>query len=124
MTLTGHCHCGNLSFSIDGTIPPELTRCTCSFCARRGALVAYYAPAQFHVEIIGDSDSIYRWNTRLVAHHFCGQCGCALYSDSPAFGHDGSWDGATRRVGVNARLFDDFDAAAAPVAVVDGKHLW
>ncbi len=25
---------------------------------------------------------------------------------------------------VNARLFDEFDAAQAPVAVIDGKHLW
>jgi hypothetical protein len=31
---------------------------------------------------------------------------------------------STRRIGVNARLFDDFDAALAPVVVIDGKHLW
>lgn len=51
-------------------------------------------------------------------------CGCATYTDSPAFQPDGSWDGATRRIAVNARLFDDFDAACAEVAVIDGKHLW
>ena len=36
----------------------------------------------------------------------------------------GSWDKTTRRIGVNARLFDNFDAAMAPVAVIDGKNLW
>jgi hypothetical protein len=46
------------------------------------------------------------------------------YSDSPDFKPDGSWDKKTRRIGVNARLFDDFDAASAPVTVIDGKHLW
>lgn len=51
-------------------------------------------------------------------------CGCATSSDSPAFELDGRWDGSTRRIGVNARLFDDFDAALAPVVVIDGKHLW
>jgi hypothetical protein len=51
-------------------------------------------------------------------------CGCATYSDSPAFERNGNWDGHTRRIGVNARLFDDFDAAAAPVEVIDGKNLW
>jgi hypothetical protein len=25
---------------------------------------------------------------------------------------------------VNARLFDNFDAAEAPVTVIDGKNLW
>ncbi len=32
--------------------------------------------------------------------------------------------GSTRRIGVNARLFDDFDAALASLTVTDGKHLW
>jgi len=123
MAITGHCHCGNVSFSIDGTIPPALTRCTCSFCARRGALYAYYEPDQFHPRT-GTSDSIYRWNTRWVAHHSCAECGCSTWSDSPAFGKEGSWDGKTRRIGVNARLFDEFDAASAPVIVLDGKNLW
>ncbi len=28
------------------------------------------------------------------------------------------------KVGVNARLFDDFDLDAVPVTVIDGKNLW
>lgn len=121
--ITGRCHCGSSSFQIDGDVPAALTRCTCSFCAKRGALVAYYAPEQFHAAAAG-TDGVYRWNTMLVAHHFCTTCGIATYSDSPAFGTDGSWDQVTRRIGVNARLFDDFDAAAVPVTVIDGKNLW
>ena len=61
---------------------------------------------------------------RLVDHHFCKNCGVSTFSDSPAFERDGSWDKKTRRIGVNARLFDDFDAASAPVSVLDGKNLW
>ncbi len=124
MTITGSCHCGKTAFRIDGDIPPKLTRCTCSFCAKRGALLAYYQPAQFHVTAASSDDAIYRWNTNMVAHHFCAACGCATYSDSPAFEPDGSWDKHTRRLGVNARLFDNFDAATASVDVIDGKHLW
>jgi hypothetical protein len=56
---------------------------------------------------------VYRWQTRQVARHFCADCGCATFSDSLAFESDGKWDGSTRRIGVNARLFDDFDAAPA-----------
>lgn len=124
MTITGSCHCGKTTFRIDAEIPVTLTRCTCSFCSRRGALLAYYPPEQFHVTTGAADDAIYRWKTKLVAHHFCPDCGCATYSDSPAFELDGKWDGSTRRIGVNARLLDDFDAAAAPVQVIDGKNLW
>jgi len=71
-----------------------------------------------------DSDSLYRWNSKLVANHFCSTCGCDLYADSPDFQPDGKWDGKTRRIAVNARLLDDFEAAEWPVAVIDGKNLW
>ena len=124
MSITGSCHCGATAFRVDIEIPAQLTRCTCSFCAKRGALLAYCAPAQFHLTRPAADDAVYRWQTRQVAHHFCTHCGCATYSDSPAFETDGTWDGRTRRIGVNARLFDDFDAALAPIAVIDGKHLW
>jgi len=124
MPITGSCHCGKTTFRIEGEIPDALTRCTCSFCAKRGALLAYYQPAQFHVTSAASDDGVYRWQTKMVAHHFCANCGCATYSDSPAFEMDGSWDQHTRRIGVNARLFDNFDAAAANIEVIDGKNLW
>lgn len=123
MTLTGHCHCQRNAFEIAGELPEKLTRCTCSFCSRRGPLYAYYRPDQFRVTE-ATSDAIYRWQTKRVAHHFCSACGCSLYSDSPAFEPDGKWDGKTRRIGVNARLFDDFEAADWPVTVIDAKNLW
>jgi hypothetical protein len=124
MAITGSCHCGKTRFEIAGTIPEQLTRCTCSFCAKRGALYAYYAPAQFRLATPANDLATYLWNTKTVAHHFCPNCGCATFSDSPDFQPDGTWDGKTRRFGVNARLFDNFDAATAPVSVIDGKNLW
>jgi hypothetical protein len=102
----------------------EVTRCTCSFCAKRGALLAYCEPDRFHRPCsrptrrftAGKQDW---WRTTSCIH-----CGCATFSDSPAFEPDGKWDGSTRRIGVNARLFDDFDAALASIVVIDGKHVW
>ena len=46
MSLKGSCHCGATQFEVSEA-PQSLARCTCSFCARRGALWAYYTPAQF-----------------------------------------------------------------------------
>jgi hypothetical protein len=123
MPLKGRCHCGRNAFEIEGELPRELTRCTCSFCSKRGHLYAYFEPHQFRV-VQADSDGIYRWNSRLVANHFCTACGCDLYADSPAFGKDGKWDGKTRRIAVNVRLLDEFEAAEYPQRVLDGKHLW
>lgn len=124
MPITGRCHCGGTAFRIEGEIPEKLIRCTCSFCAKRGVLYAYFQPAQFKLMTPAGNLATYRWNAKLVAHHFCPTCGCATFSDSPAFQPDGKWDGKTRRYGVNARLFDGFDAAEAPVTVIDGKNLW
>lgn len=124
MPITGSCHCGQTSFRIDVDLPEQLTRCTCTFCSKRGALWAYAAPAQFALKAPPGCDAVYRWQTKQVAHHFCPMCGCTTYTDSPAFQPDGTWDGSTRRIGANARLFDDFDAATAPVQVIDGRHLW
>ena len=42
--ISGSCHCGQIAFQVDGEIPAKLTRCTCSFCAKRGMLHAYYTP--------------------------------------------------------------------------------
>jgi len=122
--LTGRCHCGETTFEVDGEMPQALTRCTCIFCSRRGHLFAYYEPAQVRVTAEPASDRIYRWQSKMVAHHFCGTCGCTTYSDSPDFQMDGTWDGETRKFAINARLFDDFDAEAHPHTVIDGRNLW
>lgn len=123
MTLTGRCHCGRTTIEIDGELPEKLTRCTCSFCSKRGHLYAYYKPEQVNFPD-ADSDAVYRWGSTRIANHFCAACGCDVGADSPAFEKDGSWDGKTRRIAINARLLDDFEAADWPVTVLDGKNLW
>jgi hypothetical protein len=94
-----------------------------SFCSKRGHLYAYYAPDQLTMTQ-ADCDVVYRWNSKTVANHFCSACGCDLYADSPDFKPDGSWDGTTRRIAINARLLDDFEAGDWTVTVIDGKNLW
>lgn len=123
MTISAHCHCGRTALEVDDELPEQLTRCTCSFCSKRGHLYAYFPPDKLRV-VQADSDAIYRWSSKLVANHFCSACGCDLYADSPAFEPDGKWDGKTRRIALNARLIDDFEAAEWPVTVLDGKNLW
>lgn len=122
MTIQASCHCGATKFECDG--PPEsLTRCTCSYRAKHGALWAYYTPDQFRLAEQPQAMTTYRWRSKAVAHHFCPTCGCATFSESPDFS-TGKPDFSKTRIGVSAHLFDDVDISALPVIVLDGKTLW
>jgi hypothetical protein len=122
MTVKGSCHCGRTQFEVSEA-PRDVTRCTCSFCSRRGALWAYCKPADFRLLSPPENVSTYRWGSKTVKHHFCAECGCGTYSESPDWS-TGKPDFEKMKVGVNAWLFDDFDPDRYPVTVIDGKSLW
>jgi hypothetical protein len=122
MTIKGSCHCGETQFEVSEA-PASVTRCTCSLCSKRGALWAYYTPAQFRLMTLVEKVATYRWGSRTVKHNFCANCGCGTYSESPDWS-TGKPDFDHPRVGVNARLLDDFELEAVPVEVIDGKNLW
>jgi hypothetical protein len=122
MPIKGSCHCGQTQFEVSEA-PAGVTRCTCSLCSKRGALWAYYTPAQFRLISPPENVATYLWGSRTVKHHFCANCGCGTYSESPDWS-TGKPDFDNPKVGVNARLFDDLDLDAVPVTVIDGKNLW
>lgn len=122
MTIKGSCHCGSTRFELSEA-PAGVTRCTCSLCAKRGALWAYYTPAQFRLTSAVERVATYQWGSRTVKHHFCADCGCGTYSESPDWS-TGKPDFDNPRVAVNARLLDNVDLDAVPVTVIDGKNLW
>ena len=78
MTLKGSCHCGSTKFEVTEA-PETVTRCTCSFCSKRGALWAYYDLAHFTLLTPRDTVATYRWNSKMVAHNFCPTCGSTVY---------------------------------------------
>lgn len=122
MTVKGSCHCGSTRFELSQA-PASVTRCTCTFCSKRGSLWAYCRPDQFRLTTPQEAVATYRWMDRLVAHHFCPTCGCGTFSESPDFS-TGEPDFDNPRVAVNARLLDDFDLDAVAVTVLDGRNLW
>ncbi len=122
MTIKGSCHCGRTQFEVSKA-PADVTRCTCSFCSKRGALWAYYKPADFRLTSPPENVSTYRWGSKTVQHHFCAECGCGTYSESPDWS-TGKPDFENMKIGINAWLFDDFDPDKHPVTVIDGKNLW
>jgi hypothetical protein len=119
LPLKARCHCGATQFEVTEA-PAELTDCNCSFCSRRGALYAYYKPAQFRLTTARDRVSTYQWGHYLGQHHHCGVCGCPTYSEFPSF-DTGAPNFDDPRISINARLLVDFDWAALPVKKNNGK---
>jgi hypothetical protein len=122
MPIKGSCHCRATQFELPEA-PTGLTRCTCSFCAKRGPLWAYYPAGAFKLLTARDRVSTYQWNSYTVQHHHCAICGCGTYTETPEW-VDGKPDFSKLKIGVNARLLDDFDIDALPMQVIDGKNLW
>jgi hypothetical protein len=122
MAIKGSCHCKGTEFEVS-TAPENVTRCTCSFCSKRGSLWAYYTPSQFTLTTSEANLSTYRWGSKTVKHHFCAVCGCGTFTETPDWS-TGKPDFDNPKISVNARLFDDFDLDAVEVVVIDGKNLW
>ena len=123
MAIKGSCHCGATQFEVSAA-PENVTRCTCSFCSKRGALWAYYTPAEFKLLTARDRVSTYQWQ------HLHGPPSLLrdlrlrhLLARAPDWS-TGKPDFDNPRIGVNARLFDDFDLDAVEVVTIDGKNLW
>ena len=122
MTLKASCHCHATQFEVSEA-PATVTSCNCSYCSRRGALMAYYTPEQFKLLTARDRVSTYQWGHYVGQHHHCAICGCPTYSEFPSF-DDGKPDFSKPQISINARLLEDFDLAAVPVEHVDGKNSW
>ncbi|WP_342360877.1 GFA family protein [Terrarubrum flagellatum] len=122
MTVRGSCHCHAIQFEVT-EIPAKATRCTCSFCSKRGALWSYHTPDKFKLLTARDRVATYQWRSYTVQHHHCAICGCGAYTETPSW-VDGKPDFSQMRVSINIRLLDDVDIDAIPVDVIDGKNLW
>lgn len=110
---SGSCHCGAVRFRVEAQID-ELTRCDCSLCRRRGALMAKVHESALTLEA-GEADlTLYQWNTGVARHWFCRHCGVYPFHRKRA---------APDFYGVNVGCLDDFDARAYPFREADGLSM-
>lgn len=132
MTLIAHCHCGATRIALPDA-PTEAKSCNCTYCARAGAVWAYYKPGELNF-LAQDGDAVYS-ASGLNQHHFCGKCGMQTWGDSPdwasLYNLDGTPKGGdanampTERIyAVNLNLVDDLDWSKVTVTAVDGRHSW
>jgi hypothetical protein len=133
MSMIASCHCGATKIQAPGA-PTSAKECNCSFCARTGAVWAYYAPDQ--LAFLSTEDERTYSARGMNQHHFCGRCGMQTWGDSPdwasAYNADGSAkEGFTpgtvptqRIYGINLRLVDDLDWSKITVEKMDGRNNW
>jgi hypothetical protein len=77
--ITGKCHCGNISFTLDWrTEPSEIPAraCSCSFCAKHGGVWTSCPSGALQVKIQDRSRvSRYAFGTKTAEFHICTSCG-------------------------------------------------
>jgi len=74
--IKGRCHCATVVFNL--SLPEgfkDLSRCNCSMCARRGAVVTSVPLSALEIEQGKDALTLYQFNTRTAEHYFCSVCG-------------------------------------------------
>jgi len=109
------CHCGSVEFEVhlpNGLEQPR--RCNCSFCRRRGAIVASTTLDGIRILKGADKLSLYQFNTNTAKHYFCSICGIYTHHQRRSNPHQFGFNVACLE-GVNP-----FDLGEIPV--VDGIH--
>ncbi|MEM8837472.1 MAG: GFA family protein [Pseudomonadota bacterium] len=74
--LKSTCHCGEveLEITVEGELA-SLSRCDCSLCSRRGAVMASVPLADLKVVKGAERLTLYQFHTRTAEHYFCSRCG-------------------------------------------------
>lgn len=115
MIHKGSCHCGKVSFEIEGEIVAVVS-CNCSICRRKGALL-WAAPRDRLRLNAGEEDlGRYRFNRDAIEHRFCRTCGMHPFAEETG-------DAAETSVYVNVRCLDDIDLKTLEVIEFDGRSL-
>ena len=134
MPLIASCHCGATQIALPHP-PSHAKQCNCSYCARAGAVWAYYEQGEMTF-MAQEGEKTYSASDGINQHHFCGHCGMQTWGDSPdwasAYNNDGTPKPgftpgsvpAQRTYAVNLRLVDDLDWSSIAVEQVDGRNNW
>jgi hypothetical protein len=115
MIYKGSCHCGEISFEVEGELE-QVTQCNCSICSKRGSLMWFVPRANLNLLTPEENLSTYTFNKHKIKHRFCAKCGCAPFGE--AIGPDGM-----AKAAINTRCLDDVDLSVLKVRDFDGRKL-
>ena len=113
MRYEGSCHCGRVRFGVEVDLASPIT-CNCSYCARRGSILAFTPRDKFSLQSGEAELTSYRFNTNKIEHLFCRNCGME------AFAYGAMPDG-TEMAAINLRCVDGIDLDALQPTMFDGR---
>lgn len=115
MKYKGSCHCGKVSFEVEGEVS-EAMSCNCSICSRKGALLWFVPRGQLESLTPDEDIGSYTFNKHVIRHRFCPTCGVHPYGE-----------GADRQgnamAAINIRCLEGIDLASVPIKHFDGRSL-
>jgi len=115
MRYAGSCHCGKVTFEVEGEIKDAMA-CNCSICIRKGSLLWFVPRDQLNVLSPDGDIGTYTFNKHVIRHRFCRTCGIHPYGEGI--------DPKGNRIGaVNIRCIEGIDLSAIPVQHFDGRSI-
>jgi hypothetical protein len=114
-THKGSCHCGRVTFEVEGDIDGAIS-CNCSMCRRRGSLLWFVPRDKLRLLTPEDAASTYTFHKHVIKHRFCPACGIHPYGE----GKDRQ---GNPMAAINIRCLEDIDPEAVPVQKFDGRSL-
>lgn len=115
MTYQGSCHCGKVSFDVQGEIQGALS-CNCSMCQRKGALLWFVPRDALTLRTPESALSTYTFNKHVIKHHFCATCGIHPFGE-------GTDPQGQAMAAVNLRCLEGIDLDKVPVQHYDGRSV-
>ncbi|NUB43316.1 GFA family protein [Fertoebacter nigrum] len=113
MAFDGSCHCGAVAFTVDADLPTMAMSCNCSYCRRKGFVLAFFPEDQVTLTAGEALLQRYEFNTHRVEHQFCTHCG------TQPFFKGVMPDGSPVRA-VNLRCVPAVDLDALTIHAMDG----
>ena len=114
MKYTGSCHCGQISYEVEGELQ-QVMECNCSHCSRKGLLLWFVPRSRFKL-LTSQGITAYKFNKEVIAHQFCPTCGCQPF----AYGTDPS---GNEMAAINVRCLFDVELSSLKRLPFDGRSL-
>jgi len=113
MSHQGSCHCGKVTFEVQGD-PTEVNECNCSHCSRKGFQLWFVPRAQFRLKSGEGELTTYLFYRKHIQHQFCKTCGVQAFAY-------GEFPKGNPIVAVNVRCLPELDRSRLTIKHVDGK---
>ena len=113
MNYKGSCHCGQVTYSVEGELT-QVMACNCSHCSRKGYLLWFVPRAKLSVASSEAALTTYTFNKHVISHQFCKNCGCAPFG----FGKDRA---GAATAAINVRCLEGVELPSLKIVPVDGR---